>query len=217
MNSPSGPVPPDSLAPSPAPSSPSPVRRYAWRMAVASGLVIVAVAFLAVILFHPAKGPQPTPGSLPLGDGAPPVGRPAPEFSAPLMNGGTFTLRSLKGKPVVLNFWASWCIPCREETPLLVRLHKVYGPRGVQFVGVDTEDQIAGARAFISQHHVEYPIARLEDERVIDAYSIPGLPTTVFIGADGVVAGKVVGGFVGPEGERFLITRIDRLLADAHR
>ena len=179
--------------------------------------MIVAVVSVAVALRHSPKGPQSPPGSLALGDGAPPVGRPAHEFSVPLMNGGTFTLRSLRGKPVVLNFWASWCVPCREETPLLVRLHRVYGPRGVQFVGLDTEDQVAGARAFVAQHHVDYLVARLEDERVIDAYSVPGLPTTVFIGADGIVTGKVVGGFVGPEGEKLLIARLDRLLADAHR
>jgi cytochrome c biogenesis protein CcmG, thiol:disulfide interchange protein DsbE len=192
-------------------------RRAPWRTAALSGgLAVVAIVSVAMVLHHPAKGPQPS-GMLPPGDTAPPVGRPAPEFSVPLMNGGTFTLRSLRGKPVVLNFWASWCVPCREETPLLVRLHKVYGPRGVQFVGLDTEDQAAGARAFIALHRVDYLVARLEDERVIDAYSIPGLPTTVFIGADGTVIAKVVGGFVGPEGEKLLISRLDRLLADAHR
>jgi cytochrome c biogenesis protein CcmG, thiol:disulfide interchange protein DsbE len=192
-------------------------RRAPWRTAaLAGGLVVVAIVSVAMVLRHPAKGPQPS-GTLPPGDTAPPVGRPAPEFSVPLMNGGTFTLRSLRGKPVVLNFWASWCVPCREETPLLVRLHKVYGPRGVQFVGLDTEDQVAGAQAFIAQHRVDYLVARLEDERVIDAYSIPGLPTTVFIGADGTVIAKVVGGFVGPEGEKLLISRLDRLLADTHR
>jgi cytochrome c biogenesis protein CcmG, thiol:disulfide interchange protein DsbE len=192
-------------------------RRAPWRTAaLVGGLVFLAIVSFAMVLRHPAKAPPPS-GALPFGDTAPPVGRPAPEFSAPLMSGGTFTLRSLRGKPVVLNFWASWCVPCREETPLLVRLHKVYGPRGVQFVGLDTEDQVAGARAFLEQHHVDYLVARLEDERVIDAYAIPGLPTTVFIGADGVVTGKVVGGFVGPEGEKLLISRLDRLLADAHR
>ena len=191
-------------------------RRAPWRTAaLVGGLVVLAIASVAVVMRHAAKGPAPA--GLPLGDAAPPVGRPAPEFSVPLMTGGTFTLRSLRGKPVVLNFWASWCVPCREETPLLVRLHKVYGPRGVQFVGLDTEDQVAGARAFMAQHHVDYLVARLEDERVIDAYSIPGLPTTVFIGADGIVVGKVVGGFVGPEGEKLLISRLDRLLADAHQ
>ncbi len=201
----------------PVPSSPVPSGGGRWRAALVGGLVVVAAVSVAVVLQHPAKGPQQPPASLPLGDGAPPVGRPAPEFSAPLMNGGTLTLRSLRGKPVVLNFWASWCVPCREETPLLVRLHKVYGPRGVQFVGLDAEDQVAGARAFMAEHHVDYLIARLEDERVIDAYLVPGLPTTVFIGADGIVTGKVVGGFVGPEGEKLLISRLDRLLADTHR
>src|SRR5262245_52009088 len=113
-------------------------RRVPWRTAaLVGGVVALAIASVAVVLRHPAKGPQP-PGVLPPGDGAPPVGRPAPEFSVPLMSGGTFTLRSLRGRPVVLNFWASWCVPCREETPLLVRLHKLYGPRGVQFVGLDT-------------------------------------------------------------------------------
>ncbi len=203
--------------PCPVPSSPVPSRRSPWRAALVGGLVVVAVVSVAVVMRHPAKGPQQPPGSSPFGDAAPPVGRSAPEFSVPLMSGGTLTLRSLRGKPIVLNFWASWCVPCREETPLLVRLHKVYGPRGVQFVGLDAEDQVAGARAFIAQHHVDYLIARLEDERVIDAYSVPGLPTPVFIGADGIVTGKVVGGFVGPEGEKLLISRLDRLLADAHR
>jgi cytochrome c biogenesis protein CcmG, thiol:disulfide interchange protein DsbE len=192
-------------------------RRAPWRTpALVGGLVLLAIVSVAMVLRHPVRGPQPS-RTLPPGDAAPPVGRPAPEFSAPLLNGGTFTLRSLRGKPVVLNFWASWCVPCREETPLLVRLHKVYGPRGVQFVGLDTEDQVAGARAFVAQYRVDYLVARLEDERVIDAYSIPGLPTTVFIGADGIVIAKVVGGFVGPEGEKLLTSRLDRLLADDHR
>jgi len=64
---------------------------------------------------------------------------------------------------------------------------------------------------------VDYPLVRLDDDRLIDAYAVPGLPTTIFIGADGVVTGKVVGGFVGPEGEKLLIARLDRLLAGAHR
>src|SRR5262249_53420578 len=71
-------------------------------------------------------------------------------------------------------------------------------------------------RAFIAKHRVDYPVVRLDDERVIDAYAVPGLPTTVFIGADGIVTGKVVGGFVGPEGEKLLVSRLDRLLADTH-
>lgn len=200
---------------SPPASVPS---RHALRPAVLVGvLVVVAAGLVWVASRHPGTEPTRPSGFEGLGDGAPPVGRRAPDFSLPLLNGGTFSLHSVRGKPVVLNFWAAWCAPCRAETPMLVRLQKVYGPRGLQFVGVDSEDQIADARAFAAQYHVDYPLVRLDDERLIDAYAVPGLPTTVFIGADGIVVGKVVGGFVGPEGEKLLIARLDRLLAGAHR
>lgn len=140
-----------------------------------------------------------------------PVGRPAPDFTLPLFTGGTLNLHSLRGKPVVLNFWASWCVPCREETPLLVRLLKIYGPR-IVFVGVNVEDEDQDARRFLGQYHVDYPAVRSSDERVVIAYAVMGLPTTVFIGADGVVVDKYVGGFTGPEGAKALRLRLERLL-----
>ena len=211
MSAPTGSVPSRDIPPAPAPSS------GGIRRAALIGALVVAVMLTGVIVWHSQNAQPPRLAAPSLGAAAPPVGRLAPDFSAPLMGGGTFVLRSVRGRPLVLNFWASWCVPCREEIPLLVRLHKVYGPRGVQFVGIDAEDQAPAARAFVAQHGVGYPVAVLEDERVIDAYAIPGLPTTVFIGADGVVAGKVVGGFVGPEGEKLLIARLDRLLAGTHR
>ena len=191
-------------------------RRHLRPVVAAGSLAVLAVASVLFALRHPAPGP-PRPGFETLGDGAPPVGRRAPDFSLPLLTGGTFTLHSARGKPILLNFWASWCAPCREETPMLVRMHKMYGPRGVQFVGVDSEDQIADARRFVAQFGVDYPLVHLDDDRVIDAYAIPGLPTTVFIGVDGIVVGKVVGGFVGPQGEKQLVARLDRLLAGAGR
>jgi cytochrome c biogenesis protein CcmG/thiol:disulfide interchange protein DsbE len=123
-------------------------------------------------------------------------------------------LRSLRGRPVVLNFWASWCVPCREETPLLVRLHKLYGPR-IVFVGVNVEDEVQDARRFLARYHVDYPAVRSSDARVIVAYEVMGLPTTVFIGADGIVMDKYTGGFVGPEGEKALRLRVDHLLKPA--
>jgi len=200
-------------------AQPAPVpSRHRLKPAVVVGVLVVIAAGLVVLaLRHPGLEPPRPSGLEGLGDGAPPVGRRAPDFSLPLLNGGTFSLHSVRGKPVVLNFWAAWCAPCREETPMLVRLYKVYGPRGLQFVGVDSQDQTADARAFASQYQVDYPLVRLDDDRLIDAYAVPGLPTTIFIGADGVVTGKVVGGFVGPEGEKLLIARLDRLLAGAHR
>ena len=181
---------------------------------MAAGLLAAAALFLAL---RPGLLP-PGPSSIePEGEHAPPVGRPAPDFTLPLLSGGTLNLHALRGKPVLLNFWASWCAPCREEMPLLVRLHKTYGPRGVQFVGIDAEDLPADAGRFVAQYHVDYHIARTSDERLMDAYAVPGLPTTVFIGADGIVVAKVVGGFTGSTGERALTKRLDSLLAAPRR
>ena len=197
------------------PGAPVPSRRPLWPAVLVGGLLIAAGVTMTLIRMAP-PGSRGGPATGPE-DGGPPVGRPASDFSLPLMSGGTLSLHSLRGRPVLLNFWASWCAPCREEMPLLVRLHNRYGPRGVEFVGVDTEDLEADARAFLARYHVDYTLVRGGDERLMDAYAVPGLPTTVFIGANGIIQGKVVGGFVGSEGERLLVERLDRLLESAPR
>jgi len=176
---------------------------------VALGAVAAAAVLWMLFSPHPPRYGGPSKEGLPYA--APPVGRPAPDFTLSLFSGGTLTLHRLRGKPVVLNFWASWCVPCREETPLLVRLHKTYEPRGVVFVGVDVEDRKPDALAFITQFHVDYPVVVGTDE-VMEAYQVQGIPTTVFIGADGVVKDKFAGGFVGPTGEQALVNRLDHLL-----
>jgi thiol-disulfide isomerase/thioredoxin len=188
-----------------------PRRRLSFIVLVA-GLVSLAIAAGAWRIFSTTPNSGRSPSATPPTSAAPPVGRPAPDFTLPLFSGGTLALHSLKGKPVVLNFWASWCVPCREETPLLVRLHKIYGSRGIVFVGVNVEDDAGAARSFLGQYHVDYPVVRSVDDGLIDAYAIPGIPTTVFIGANGVVVDKFTGGFVGPTGEKALVTRLERLL-----
>jgi len=188
-------------------------RRKPLLLVLIVGLASLAIAVAAWKMFSAFPPPQKPPlATPPAPAAAPPVGRPAPDFTLPLLSGGTLSLHNLKGKPVVLNFWASWCIPCREETPLLVRLNKTYGPRGVVFVGVNVEDEEGAARQFLRQYRVDYPAVRSVDDRMIDAYAVPGLPTTVFIGADGIVIDKFTGGFVGPAGEKALVMRLDRLL-----
>jgi cytochrome c biogenesis protein CcmG/thiol:disulfide interchange protein DsbE len=187
-------------------------RRQLLFIVLVAGLVSLAVAVAAWKIFSTVPNLERTPSATPSTSAAPPVGRPAPDFTLPLFSGGTLTLHSLKGKPVVLNFWASWCVPCREETPLLVRLHKIYGPKGIMFVGVNVEDNAVAARAFLARYHVDYPVVRSMDDGLIDAYAVPGIPTTVFIGANGVVVDKFTGGFAGPIGEKALVTRLERLL-----
>ena len=189
-------------------------RRPRGLLVVGASLVALGVAAGVWYATRPRTRQNP-PSVVAIRDAAPPVGHPAPDFTLPLFSGGTLSLHSLKGKPVLLNFWASWCIPCRTETPLLVRLQRTYGPRGVVFIGVDVEDQERDAREFVKKYHVDYPVVRAPDEAVMLAYRILGIPTTVFIGADGVVVEKFTGGFLGPEGEKRLAATLDRLLREA--
>jgi thiol-disulfide isomerase/thioredoxin len=194
------------------PQEPPGSRRQLLFIVLVAGAASVAIAVAAWKVFSIAANSERAPGATSqTPSAARPVGRPAPDFTLPLFSGGTLSLHSLKGKPVVLNFWTSWCVPCREETPLLVRLHKTYGPRGIASVGVEVEDDARAAREFLQQGHVDYPVVRSADDGLIDAYAVPGIPTTVFIGSNAWWP-KFTGGFVGPGGEKALVTRLERLL-----
>ena len=194
-------------------------RRRLWMVLLAVVLGGVAAAAVVRGWLAPLQTLR-TPPSLPFGN-AVLVGRPAPDFTLPPLSPsaarsaastGALALRSLRGKPVLLNFWASWCAPCRAEMPLLVRLYKVYGPRGVVFVGVNVEDEAADARRFMDQYHMDFPVVRAPDHTIMTAYGLVGLPTTVFIGPDGVIRGSEVGGFIGPDGEKALTRMLDSVL-----
>jgi cytochrome c biogenesis protein CcmG, thiol:disulfide interchange protein DsbE len=193
----------------------SPAGHRLWRAAAAGGVALGALIALWIALSPSAPWRTSPPSPLPIAASPLPVGRPAPDFTFPAFSGGTLELRALRGRPVLLNFWASWCAPCLAETPLLVRLHRIYGPRGVAFVGVDVADETADARRFLGQHHVDYTVVHAPDLTVMREYAVIGLPTTVLIGPDGIVVDKEVGGFIGPEGERVLRSRLERLIKSA--
>jgi cytochrome c biogenesis protein CcmG/thiol:disulfide interchange protein DsbE len=117
----------------------------------------------------------------------------APDFTAPLLGGGgSVTLSSLRGKPVVLNFWASWCLPCKDEAPLLRRAHATYGSK-VRFLGVDERDALTAAMAFERDNRIEYPSARDEGFHIYDDYGLTGQPESFFIDQNGVIVSHVAG------------------------
>ncbi|GAB3662715.1 hypothetical protein GCM10027596_24790 [Nocardioides korecus] len=103
-------------------------------------------------------------------------------------------LSRLHGKPVLVNLWASWCGPCRQEMPILQAADTRYGQR-VQFVGVDTSDGAEAAAAFLTQVGVTYPQLADSDAMLLKHLRIPGLPVTVIIGADGAVVERHIGAF----------------------
>lgn len=123
---------------------------------------------------------------------APPlVGGPAPDFTLQLFDGGEVTLSELRGKVVVINFWASWCPPCREEAPILEAAWEFYRDQGVVFIGVDWLDTEAEARAYIQEFNLTYPHGPDLGSRIGRAYRITGVPETFFISRDGLIAAHI--------------------------
>ncbi len=122
-------------------------------------------------------------------------GQPAPSWSLPSLRdpAATVSLSQFAGKPVVLNFWASWCPPCRKEMPALAATaRRLQG--SVAFVGIDTNDQRGAALSFASQTGVKYPLGFDPHASAANDYGVYGLPTTFFISAQGKLLGRQVGG-----------------------
>jgi len=152
-------------------------------------LIVVAVVISLMLVF----GIQKTRHSRPVNVGKL-QGQPAPDFSLASIDGQTLTLSSYRGKAVLLNFWATWCEPCKIEMPWFVELQRQYGPQGLQVVGVAMDDTDPKDIAdFAKKMSVNYPIV-LGKEAVGDQYGgIPYLPSTFYIARDGKVMNRVNG------------------------
>ncbi|HYM90982.1 MAG TPA: redoxin domain-containing protein [bacterium] len=118
---------------------------------------------------------------------------PAPSVALPAFDGRKVSLEDLRGHPVILNFWASWCVPCREEAPILEAIWGEFRTRGVIVVGVDTQDLETPARRFLTQHGITYLNVRDPDGHVAHLFGTTGVPETFFIGRDGRIRGKFPG------------------------
>lgn len=135
----------------------------------------------------------------------------APNFTLPNLDGKeSLELASLRGKAVVLNFWASWCNPCKEETPLLERGWQRWRAKGVVFVGLDAKDFRGDARAFVRRFSVTYPIVYDGTGSMVGRYGVTGFPETFFIDATGRVVYRIAGPIVDDEELDAAIRRIVR-------
>jgi cytochrome c biogenesis protein CcmG/thiol:disulfide interchange protein DsbE len=125
------------------------------------------------------------------------VGHPAPGFTVTLWNGTsgqTLRLADLKGKVVVLNFWASWCESCTQELPALESAYQQYQAKGVVFVGLAYGDTPEHGKPFLQKYGVTYPSGPDGNGAISVAYGVTGVPETIFIGRDGKIASKAPGG-----------------------
>ena len=132
----------------------------------------------------------------------------APDFTLSLFDGGQLTLSDLRGQVVVVNFWASWCIPCRDEAPILEMASQRYQEQGVVFVGIAYLDTDKESLAFLKEFEVSYPNGPDIGTKIARDYRITGVPETFFIGRDG----EIVDLEIGPLTESRLISALDKAL-----
>lgn len=156
--------------------------------------VVVVLVVLGIATYKKADVPQ--------------VGERVPDFNAELLGDeGSLALSDLRGTPVVINFWASWCGPCEDEAPLFKRAHETYGDR-IAFLGVDIKDARTDALEFVSRHGLEYPSVRDETREIYAAYGLTGQPETFFVDAEGILVEHVA----GPVDEAQLFDTLDILV-----
>jgi cytochrome c biogenesis protein CcmG/thiol:disulfide interchange protein DsbE len=168
-------------------------RSLAW---IAAGIIasLVLVLLIYALAVQPPEPPQ--------------VGSPVPDFSLNTLDGTSFSLSTHQGQVVVVNFFASWCDPCRQEAADLEQTWRQYEGQGVQFFGIAYKDASSKAQAFLSQFDVTYPFTAEPGNRTARLYGVTGVPETFVIDRQG----RLVQHFIGPVTQAELSLAVDRAL-----
>lgn len=153
---------------------------------------------------------------------SPLVGKPAPDFVLENLSGQTVSLASFKGKPLLINFWATWCGPCKIETPWLIELQNEYAAKGFQIVGISTEGedlqpgdkegfarQKAAIAKFVKEYHMQYPVLVNGDSLANNYGGLDAMPTSVYVNREG----RVVAMQLGITSKDDMVANIEKTLA----
>ena len=144
---------------------------------------------------------------------APRTGFLAPKISLVNLNGQEVQLGDFQGHPVMVNFWASWCPPCRAEMPVFQEIYTEYESHGFVILAVNSQESRADAFAFAQSQAITIPILLDEDGQVSNRYRVVSLPVTFFINKDGMITDTVYG---GPITEAYLRIQVEKLLKEDH-
>jgi cytochrome c biogenesis protein CcmG, thiol:disulfide interchange protein DsbE len=163
---------------------------------------VVAAVAVIVTLLATGLGRDPSVIASPL------VGRAAPNFTLPQLDGPAVTLARLRGQIVVINFWASWCTECRAEQTALDRTWQQFRDSGVVVIGVNFEDTASDARNYVRTADVTYPVVEDAGSRTALAYGLRGMPETFVLNR----SGRIVNHVIGPVGAAQLTSEINSML-----
>lgn len=161
-------------------------RRITLGQVASVGVLLLFVAFLAIGLRRELVSEQRAAGV-------------APDFELTTFSGETIRLADLRGKGIVLNFWASWCVPCRTEAPLMETAWRRERDKGIVFIGLAYLDQEPAAQAFLDEFDITYPTGPDLQSAAARRYRITGVPETFFIGPDGKIVSAVIGPIVSAD------------------
>jgi thiol-disulfide isomerase/thioredoxin len=178
-------------SPAPLSGEPTPVPQPPQRGGRSPLALVIAVIVVTGMLYYGLHAARRTASA-----NVPSIlkSSPAPDFTLDALDGKSMRLSDLRGKAVLLNFWATWCSPCKIEMPWFVELQKEYGPQGLQILGVAMDDSGKDEIAkFAKEMGVNYPVL-IGKEAVGDAYGgVPALPESFFIGRDGKIVDRIIG------------------------
>lgn len=160
--------------------------------------ILISVAALAVgyVVLRQPSGPVAE------------IGKAAPDFELGVLGGDYLSLSELRGKVVLLNFWATWCEPCREEMPAMQKVYEKYQEQGFEIVGINLQETEVTVQGFVNQLGLTFPIVYDLTGEVYDTYLVRPMPTSYFVDRDGIIRFL----FIGPMSEEAMEQRIQLLL-----
>ena len=179
--------------------------RNTWRGLMAL-LLVLGVAWIALNR-SPVEAVTARSNRPPL----PQVGFAAPDFTLETLEGETISLSELRGQAVLVNFWATWCPPCRAEMPAIQRVYDRYRDRGFTVLAVNLQEGEGQTAAFVEEMELTFPILLDREASVFARYRVMGLPSTFFVDRSGIIREVTIG---GPMTEAFIESQVSGLLGE---
>jgi peroxiredoxin len=179
------------------------LRIYPWG---AAAVLLLGVLWIAVSRVNPDQ-------FISQGIQAPQEGLLAPDFSLETLEGTSVSLKDYRGRPVLINFWASWCPPCRSEMPAMEKMYREFKNTRFEIlaVNVTNQDRLADVESFVDQHQLSFPIPLDRTGQISELYRINSLPTSFFVDKNGVIQKVIIG---GPMREALIYRQVENLLED---